>query len=227
MVVWSHAIHRPSTQWPYFDPAYPGLEKSAAIRPFATKKSRLASEKILLADSLATESCRLADRLATKLFSKADNADADRTWSRKVRGRRLCRSKMQRSWPFGPRRSCLRVNPPPVSMCLPWDSPSETIWAWWGGGNIVAVTVSLHGTLVSTWVLFSSSSSRASAPVHRQTQRSVKEKEETEEFEEEGSKEDGEKAPAATGGKFQRASILFFIYTRINCRYGLDKPNKQ
>ena len=45
-----------------------GLEKSAAIRPFATKKSRLASEKILLADSLATESCCLADRLATKLF---------------------------------------------------------------------------------------------------------------------------------------------------------------
>ena len=47
-----------------------GLEKSAAIRPFATKKSRLASEKILLADSLATESCRLVDRLATKFFSK-------------------------------------------------------------------------------------------------------------------------------------------------------------
>ena len=57
-----------------------GLEKSAAIRPFATKKSRLASEKILLADSLATESCRSADRLATKLFFKADNANADRTW---------------------------------------------------------------------------------------------------------------------------------------------------
>ena len=56
-----------------------GLEKSAAIRPFATKKARLASEIILLADSLATESCRLADRLATKVFFKADNADADRT----------------------------------------------------------------------------------------------------------------------------------------------------
>ena len=47
-----------------------GIEKSAAIRPFATEKSRLASEKILLADSLATESCRSVDRLATKLFSK-------------------------------------------------------------------------------------------------------------------------------------------------------------
>ena len=45
-----------------------GLEKSAAIRPFATKKSRLASERTLLVDSLATESCCLADRLATKLF---------------------------------------------------------------------------------------------------------------------------------------------------------------
>ena len=47
-----------------------GLEKSAVIRPFATKKSRLASEKILLADSFATESCRLANRLATKLFGE-------------------------------------------------------------------------------------------------------------------------------------------------------------
>ena len=56
---------------------FAGLEKSAAIRPFATKKSRLASETFLLADSLATESCRLANRLATKLFFKADNADAD------------------------------------------------------------------------------------------------------------------------------------------------------
>ena len=54
-----------------------GLEKSAAIRPFATKISRLASETFLLADSLATESFRLADRLATKLFFKADNADED------------------------------------------------------------------------------------------------------------------------------------------------------
>ena len=45
-----------------------GLEKSATIRPFATKKSRLASEKILLVDSLATESCCLVDRLATKPF---------------------------------------------------------------------------------------------------------------------------------------------------------------
>ena len=57
-----------------------GLKKLAAIRPFATKKSRLASEKkILLVDSLVTESCRLGDRLATKPFYKAENADADRT----------------------------------------------------------------------------------------------------------------------------------------------------
>ena len=56
-----------------------GLETSAAIRPFATKKSRLASDKIHLVHSLATESCRLADRLSTKPFLKADSADADRT----------------------------------------------------------------------------------------------------------------------------------------------------
>ena len=54
-----------------------GLEKSAAIRSFATKLSRLASETFFLADGLATENCRLGDRLATKLFCKADNADAD------------------------------------------------------------------------------------------------------------------------------------------------------
>ena len=56
-----------------------GLEKSASIRPFATKKSRLTSEKIPLVDSFATESCRLVDRIAIKPFFKADNADADRT----------------------------------------------------------------------------------------------------------------------------------------------------
>ena len=108
-----------------------GLEKSAAIRPFATKKSHLASEKILLADSLATESCRLADRMATKFFSKRTTPMRTvGTWSRmrKVRGS-LCRFKMQGSWPFGHRRSCLRVNPPAGSRCLPWDSPFETIWA--------------------------------------------------------------------------------------------------
>ena len=68
------------------DCTYSGLEKSAAIRPFATKKSRLASEKILSVGSLATESWLLADKLATKLFLKGDSADADRTWSCKVRG---------------------------------------------------------------------------------------------------------------------------------------------
>ena len=44
------------------------LEKSAAIRPFATKKFRLASETILLVDSLATESCRLTDSRGDQTF---------------------------------------------------------------------------------------------------------------------------------------------------------------
>ena len=57
-------------------------------------------------------------------------------------------------------RSCPSIvfasKPTPVSTCLPWDSPSETVWALWGGETIVrAVTVSLRGTLVSTWVIFS------------------------------------------------------------------------
>ena len=58
----------------------------------------------------------------------------------------------------------------------------------------------------------------------KEDQRSVKEEEEeeTEEFEEECSKEDGEKAPAAKRRKVPKSqSIMFFFYTRINCRYGL------
>ena len=56
---------------------FSGLEKSAAIRPFATKKSRLASETFLLADSLATElelpfSGQVGDQT---FFQGADNAD--------------------------------------------------------------------------------------------------------------------------------------------------------
>ena len=66
-----------------------------------------------------------------------------------------------------------------------------------GGGNIVrAVTFSLRGTLVSTRVLFSAGLSRANAPVHRQTLAFGQRRSRTEEFEEEGSKEDGEKAVA-------------------------------
>ena len=55
----------------FFYRSLAGLKISAATRPFATKKSSLASEKILLVDSLATESCPLAiaDRLATEHFS--------------------------------------------------------------------------------------------------------------------------------------------------------------
>ena len=89
-----------------------GLEKSAAIRPFATKKSRLASGKILLADSLATESCRLADRLATKLFSK-------RTTPMRTEREGLSQTSLSvqdaRELAVRGRRSCLGVNPPPVS----------------------------------------------------------------------------------------------------------------
>ena len=55
--------HRPLTQT-----RMSGLKKSAAIRPFATEKSRLAREKIFLVDSLATESCRLAEKWRLFIF---------------------------------------------------------------------------------------------------------------------------------------------------------------
>ena len=86
-----------------------GLQKSAAIRPFATKKSRLASEKILLVDSLATESCRFADRLATKLFFQSGqhqcgpNVVAQGAWQ-------SLSAKDARELAVRPRRLCLAVN---------------------------------------------------------------------------------------------------------------------
>ena len=131
-----------------------GLEKSAAIRPFATKKSRLASEKILLADSLATESCRLADRLATKLFFKADNADAglnviaQGAWqslsvqdARELAVRAPSIVFASKSTPARPRGLDLDAFPE-----LPLSRPSDLSG---GGGNIArVVTATLHSTLV-------------------------------------------------------------------------------
>ena len=139
------------------------------------------------------------------------------------------------------RRSCLRVNPRPVSRCLPWDSPSETIWALWGGENVLrAVIASLRGTLISTWVLFSWCLSRASAPVHRQRlafgQRRL-------EFGQRRRRNRRIRRRRFEGGQREGASIkeeesskeqvyqMFFSYTMINCRCGLaihvDKPIKQ
>ena len=130
-----------------------GLEKSAAIRPFATKKSRLASEKILIADSFATESCRLVDRLATKLFSKRTTPmrterDCARSLADVFVGPR-CNG----SWPFGPvDRVCEYIHP----LCLGafpdilLPRPSERCGARDGENIVRAVTVSLRGTLVST-----------------------------------------------------------------------------
>ena len=39
-----------------------------------------------------------------------------------------------------------------------------------------------------------------------------------EEKEEEGSKKDGVRRQQQRGGKFQRASVMFYTYTRITCR---------
>ena len=137
---------------------------------------------------------------------------------------------MQRELAVRARRSCLRVNPLPVSRCLPWDSPSETIWALWGGENIVrAVTVSLRGTLVSTWVLFSWCLSRAGAPGHRQRLAFGQRRNRSKNSKTKVRRRTERRRQQQRGGKFQRASLMFFSYTRINCRYSLaiDKPIKQ
>ena len=127
---------------------------------------------------------------------------------------------MQRELAVRASRSCLPVNP--VSRCLPWDSPSETIWALWGGENIVrAVTVSLRGTLVSTLVLFSWCLSRASASTEtcvRSKKTSVwsKKKKKQKCSKKKVRRRTERRRQQQRGGKFQRASLMFFSYTWIN-----------
>ena len=89
--------------------------------------------------------------------------------------------------------------------------PSETISALWGGENIVptrcdctcqfARHICLH---ISPFQLVFEPSKCPSASTAGD-KRSVKEEEETEEFEEEGSKEDGENAPAAKRRKVPKS----------------------
>ena len=81
--------------------------------------------------------------------------------------------------------------------------------------------------------------SNTSAPKHRRRQafsqrRLAFGQRRREEFKEEGSKEDGEKAPTAKRGKVPKKPVKCssptYSYTRINCRYSYsykDKPNKQ
>ena len=113
--------------WSGVMPAAAGLEKSAAIRPFATKKSRLASEKILLADSLATESRRLANRLATKLFG------GQRRCGSTERGRARCAAVFvgPRCKGFGRLGSIDRVGEyPPLGPSLGVQVPSLRFSFW-------------------------------------------------------------------------------------------------
>ena len=214
-------------------PLNTGLEKSAAIRPFATKKSRLASENILLMDSLVTESCRLADRLATKLFSKRTTLDANRTWSRKVRAS-FCWSKMQGkaylgSWPFGPRRPVDRVfaskSTPGVALPeLLLSRPSE-----FSGAEEISYTFWLSNC-AATWVFFSLGLSGESAPVHWQrlafvaSVRSKKKKNKNSEKKVRRRAEIRCQWQRLEEESFQGASLMLYTYTRITCRCGLDKP---
>ena len=117
----------------------------------------------------------------------------------------------------------------PTPGCIPWDSPSETIWALWGEKNIVRLWLSLcqfarHISLRTSPCLLVFEPSKCPS-ASTETRRSVKEEEEeTEEFEEECwivRRRTERRQQQQRGGKFQRASLMFFSYTRINCRYGL------
>ena len=121
------------------------------------KKSRLASEQILLADSLATESCRLANRLATKLFG----------------GQRRCGPSViaqgaWQSWSVQDARDLA----PSIAMASihlrgPGAFPEILLWrpSQLSGGNIVrVVTVSLSGTSVLCTSLFKFGFERRKCP---------------------------------------------------------------
>ena len=173
-------------------------------------------KKSFFVDSLVT-----SGQIGDKKFFKADNADVDRTRSRKVRGS-FCRSKMQGSWPFGPRRPCLRVNPPPVQGALPeilLSRPSEL-----SGAEETSYTFWLSvcpARRSSTRVLFSLGLSGESAPVHRQrlvfaasVWSKKKERRRIQRRRFEGGRREG--ASSKEGWKFQRASIIFYTYTHTN-----------
>ena len=199
------------------------------------KKSHLASEKILLADSLATESCRLADRFSTKLSFKADNADADRTW---LGAQGLWQTSLSvqdaRELAVRARRSCLRVNPPPGAfpeILLP--RPSELC----GVKKIsyacdcqFARHISLHTSPCQ--LVFEPSKCPQCIDRDRQSETNAENLSRERAFGQrrrgrnrrirrrmfEGGRREGDSSKEEESSK---ASLMFFSYTRINCRYGL------
>ena len=122
--------------------------------------------------------------------------------------------------------------PTPVSRCLPWDSPSETIWALWGGEKIVrAVTVrqfarhiSLHRSPCQLVFEPSKCPSASTETIVRSKKKKKKQKNSKKKVR----RRTERRRQQQRGGKFQRASLMF-SYKRINSRYGLaiDKPIKQ
>ena len=79
----------------------------------------------------------------------------------------------------------------------------------------------------STWVSFSPGLSGESAQVHRQRlafAASVRSKMKKKKNSKKTVRRRTERRrQQQRGGNFQRASIMFYTYTRITCRYGLDK----
>ena len=132
---------------------------------------------------------------------------------------------MQESWPFGPRRSCLRVNPPPVSRCSFRDNMSFV-----GRRKYrtccdcqFARHISLHMSLFQ-FGFEPSKCPSASTDTSVRSKRKKKQKNSKKKVR----RRTERRRQQQRGGKFQRASILFFTYTRINCRRcGLDKPTNK
>ena len=83
--------------------------------------------------------------------------------------------------------------------------------------------------IVSTWVHFSWCLSWASAPVRsKKTSVRSKKKKKQKNSKKKVRRRTERRRQQQRRGKFQRASLMFFSYTRINCRFGLAlKPIKQ
>ena len=102
-----------SSSLSYANSTTSGLEKSAAIRPFATKKSRLASEKDLFSGQFGHWKLPFSGQFGDwKLPFSGQVGDQSFFQSGQRRcgpnaiaqglGQTIWRSKMQGSWPFGP-----------------------------------------------------------------------------------------------------------------------------
>ena len=132
---------------------------------------------------------------------------------------------MQGSWPFGPRRSCLRVNPPPVSMKVPSlrfsfrDNLSFVEWRKYR--TRCDCQFARHITPHMSPFQFGFEPSKCPSASTDTSVQSKKKKKKQKNSKKKVRRRTERRRQQQRGGKFQITSILFFTYTRINCRYGL------